>query len=71
MRKVKYSAGYEADHWCTQGHILHGLEGELKVELKDGTEYSFEKGMSIVCGDNCENPHKVISKNGATILIID
>jgi len=71
IRIVKYSAGYEADHWCTKGHILHWLEGDLIVKLKDGTEYNLKKGTSFICGDSSENPHKVTSKNGATILIID
>ena len=71
MRIVRYSAGYEADHWCSKGHILHGLEGDVIIKLKDETEYHLKKGMSIICGDNLENPHKAISKKGAAILIID
>ncbi len=29
VRMVEYSPGYAADHWCTKGHILLCLEGEL------------------------------------------
>ncbi|WP_315815817.1 DHCW motif cupin fold protein [Paraflavitalea speifideaquila] len=28
VRRVNYSAGYMADHWCTKGHVLHCLEGK-------------------------------------------
>jgi len=29
VRKVEYSPGYVADHWCSRGHLLLVLEGEL------------------------------------------
>ncbi len=38
VRMLEYSAGYRADHWCTKGHILFCLEGELVTELADGAE---------------------------------
>ena len=34
VRMVEYnSAGYLANHWCTKGHILLCLEGELHTEV--------------------------------------
>ena len=27
VRKVEYSAGYEANHWCKNGHVLHCIAG--------------------------------------------
>ena len=40
VRLVEYSPGYCADHWCTKGHILLCLSGELEkalaVPAKDG-----------------------------------
>ncbi len=36
IRKVKYSPGYIADHWCKRGHILLVWDGELITELEDG-----------------------------------
>ena len=30
VRMVDYSPGYSADHWCSKGHILLCLEGELE-----------------------------------------
>ncbi len=36
VRIVEYTRGYLADHWCSKGHILLCLEGELHTELDDG-----------------------------------
>lgn len=36
VRIVEYSAGYLADHWCSKGHILFCLKGQLETELEDG-----------------------------------
>ena len=40
VRMVEYSPGYLADHWCSKGHILLVLEGELETELADGRRFS-------------------------------
>jgi hypothetical protein len=34
VRMVEYTANYLADHWCSRGHVLLVLEGELITELK-------------------------------------
>ncbi len=39
IRKVEYSAGYKADHWCKKGHVLLCLEGEMDTELDNGKEW--------------------------------
>ena len=31
VRMVEYTAGYLADHWCSKGHILFCVEGELET----------------------------------------
>ena len=31
VRIVQYSPGYSADHWCSKGHVLLCLEGELAL----------------------------------------
>ena len=31
VRKVEYSSGYKADHWCSKGHIIFCLEGEMEI----------------------------------------
>ena len=44
VRMVEYSAGYVADHWCSKGHILLCLEGELHTELEDGRASTLRQG---------------------------
>ena len=46
VRMVQYSPGYLADHWCSKGHILLCLEGELVTELDDGRTFVLKPGMS-------------------------
>ncbi len=42
VRMVTYSPGYLADHWCSKGHILLCLEGELTTELEDSRTFVLE-----------------------------
>jgi quercetin dioxygenase-like cupin family protein len=70
VRVVHYSPNYKADHWCTKGHILYCLEGEMTTELKDGRKIHLRKGMSYQVED--ENfPHNSHTKTGATLFIVD
>ena len=41
VRMVEYTPGYKADHWCSKGHILFCLEGELHTELADGRVFAW------------------------------
>ena len=70
VRMVDYSPGYVADHWCTKGHILLCLEGELHTELKDGRTFLLRPGMSYQVADNAE-PHRSSTPGGARLFIID
>ncbi len=70
VRLVEYSAGYASDHWCTRGHIVIVLEGDLTVELQDGKKYDLKGDMSVHMGDNAA-PHKVYSRGGARVVIFD
>ena len=70
MRLVEYSADYRADHWCTKGHVVFCMEGEIISELSDGRTYQLSKGMSYQVSDGVSS-HRSISKDGATLLIID
>jgi mannose-6-phosphate isomerase class I len=52
VRKIEYSAGYKADHWCNKGHILLCMEGEMQTELQDGRVMKLQKGERyFVCVD--------------------
>ena len=70
VRRVEYSPGYLADHWCVKGHILFCLGGELDTELKDGRKFTLTAGMSYQVADN-DAPHRSSSKTGAQLFIVD
>lgn len=70
VRMVEYSAGYRADHWCSKGHILLCLEGELHTTLEDGREFTLRPGMSYQVADGAE-PHRSRTDAGATLFIVD
>ena len=71
VRMVEYSPGYLADHWCSRGHVLLVLEGEMISEQKDGTKYRLTAGMSYQAEDNEENPHRTYSEKGVKLFIVD
>ncbi|MQW90439.1 DHCW motif cupin fold protein [Sinorhizobium saheli] len=70
VRVVEYTPGYLADHWCSKGHILYCLEGELHTELKDGRRFVLKPGMSYQVADNAE-PHRSFTPVGAKLFIVD
>ena len=70
IRMVEYSAGYLADHWCSKGHIIYCIEGEMKTTLEDGRIYTLSAGMSYQVGDDCE-AHQSASENGCRLFIVD
>jgi quercetin dioxygenase-like cupin family protein len=70
VRRVDYTPGYLADHWCVKGHILFVLEGELITELEDGREFVMTAGHSYQVADNAE-PHRSRTSTGAKLFIVD
>ncbi len=70
VRMVEYSPGYIADHWCSRGHVLYVLEGELVTELKDGRKFAMRSGMSYQVASNAE-PHRSSTESGAKLFIVD
>lgn len=70
VRMVEYSAGYVADHWCTKGHILLVLEGELVTELDDGQVVTLPAGTSYQVADHQE-AHRSSAPGGAKLFIVD
>ncbi|MRR29284.1 hypothetical protein EG834_02875 [bacterium] len=70
VRMVEYSPGYLADHWCSKGHILLCLEGELHTELEDGRTFILTPGMSYQVADNAE-AHRSSTATGAKLFIVD
>ena len=70
VRMVEYTPGYLADHWCSKGHILLCLEGELHTELRDGRRFVLKPGMSYQVADNAE-AHRSYTQLGAKLFIVD
>ena len=70
VRLVDYTPGYLADHWCSKGHILFCVSGELETELEDGRRYVLTPGMSYQVADGAE-PHRSRTVAGATLFIVD
>ena len=70
VRMVEYSPGFLADHWCSKGHILLCLEGELHTELQDGRKFVLSPGMSYQVSDNAE-PHRSSTRSGAKLFVVD
>ena len=70
VRMVDYSPGYLADHWCTKGHVLLCLDGELETELADGRSFRLTAGESYQVADEAE-PHRSSTRTGARLFIVD
>ncbi|MGA2082239.1 MAG: DHCW motif cupin fold protein [Holophaga sp.] len=70
VRMVEYTPGYLADHWCSKGHILLCLEGELHTELEDGRTFVLTPGTSYQVADRAE-AHRSSTRTGARLFIVD
>lgn len=70
IRMVEYSAGYLADHWCTKGHIIYCIEGEMISQLVDGSQQTLKAGMTYQVTDDASS-HKSQTDNGVKLLIVD
>ena len=69
-RVVTYSPGYLADHWCSRGHILFVLEGELLTEIQGGAVHTLTAGTSYQVSDDIA-PHRSSTETGARLFIVD
>jgi hypothetical protein len=70
VRMLEYSAGYVADHWCSKGHFLLCLDGELDTELADGRHFRLTPGMSYHVADGAE-AHRSTTRTGARLYVVD
>ena len=70
VRMVEYTPGYKADHWCSKGHILLCVEGELHTELADGRRFVLKPGTSYQVADGAE-PHLSEAPRGAKLFVVD
>jgi quercetin dioxygenase-like cupin family protein len=70
VRMVEYTPGYRADHWCSRGHVLLVLEGELVTELSDGSTHVLRAGVSYQVAEDAA-PHRSRTSSGAKLFIVD
>ncbi|MEK9673242.1 MAG: DHCW motif cupin fold protein [Rhodospirillaceae bacterium] len=70
VRFLEYSPGYRADHWCSKGHVLYVLDGQLDTELQDGRRFTLLPGQSYQVGDNAE-AHLSSTEKGAKLFVVD
>jgi hypothetical protein len=70
VRLVDYSPGYVADHWCSKGHIIFCVGGEMTTELKDGRSFKLKTGMSYQVADD-DGEHRSHTDTGAQLFIVD
>src|SRR5258708_33888159 len=70
IRMVEYTPGYQADHWCTKGHIILVLQGELITKLQNGKKVVLTSGMSYHVKDDGE-AHRSETETGANLFIVD
>ena len=70
VRMAEYSPGYQADHWCSRGHVLLVLDGELVTELQDGRSVTLTSGMSYQVADG-DMPHRSHTRRGAKLFVVD
>lgn len=70
VRMVEYSPGYVSDHWCSKGHILLCLEGEMETTLEDGRVFTLKPGMSYQVADEAE-AHRSQTAIGAKLFVVD
>ena len=71
IRLIEYSPGFKSDHWCCRGHLIHLFDGELNIEIKDGSVIRLIKGMSCCFSDNKATAHKSFTSTGAFLLVVD
>ena len=69
-RIVEYSPGYISDHWCSKGHVIYCLEGEMDTHLQDGRVLKLKAGMSYQVADNAE-AHASRTTTGVKLFIVD
>lgn len=70
IRLVTYSAEYLADHWCSKGHIIFCVSGEMETTLEDGRCFTLRQGQVYTVGDNSD-AHRSYSREGCVLFIVD
>ena len=67
VRMVEYTR-LLGDHWCSRGHVLLVMEGELVAELDDGRKFVLKQGMSYQVAEDI-NPHRSYAEKGKLFIV--
>ncbi len=67
---VEYTPEYLADYWCSRGHVLFVLEGELVTDLNDGRKFTLRPWMSYQVAIDAE-PHRSSTSIGGRLFTVD
>jgi hypothetical protein len=71
LRRVAYSPGYRADHWCERGHVIWCASGCMTTRLAaGGAEHELREGMSYVVSDGLSS-HWSGTTGGCVLFIAD
>lgn len=70
IRKVDCSPDFLSSHWCEKGHIFLVLDGELDLEFQQAQTHRLVAGMSFHVPEG-DKPHRVRTKEGAVLFILD
>jgi quercetin dioxygenase-like cupin family protein len=72
LRIIEYAPGYVADRWCSKGHIIYVIAGELIIDHQNGDPaWALSAGMSWHVADDEGPAHRARANRGATIFIVD
>jgi quercetin dioxygenase-like cupin family protein len=71
LRLVDFSRNYVAGHWCHKGHVMFVVSGQVVIEHKDGPKFTLRAGMSYHVPDEPGSPHRITSKSGASLFIVE
>ena len=71
LRLIEYSPDYLADQWCTKGHIVYAVTGQVIIEQRRGAAFALTAGMSYHVPDGQETAHRIRTRHGATVFIVD
>ena len=67
---MEFSRGYVSDHWYGKGHIIFVVDGQFTMENQNGSSCELAAGMIYHVADD-EAPHRLVTKGGTTVFIVD
>jgi quercetin dioxygenase-like cupin family protein len=69
LRLIEFSNQFEEKGWCTKGHAIHVLEGELTLHMKDGPLRMRQGAIGVIeAGES--HSHRVVMSPGQRALLL-